>query len=89
MGAETKAKVAPTDDSVATETVNKASTTRKLKAESQKKEEPGMSYFMAKLTMQMMKRCGIDKEEAEQLISDKWNAMSAEEKDFFTQVLLG
>jgi len=58
-------------------------------AKKKEQVEPGLIYLLAKLTTEMLKRGGVQtKEEAEQLVRDKWEAMPAEEKDVWTHLVM-
>lgn len=57
-------------------------------AEKKEKVEPGLIYLLANLTAEMMKRGGVQtKEEAEDLVRDKWNAMDADEKGVWSSLV--
>merc|ERR1712192_129449 len=66
------------------EDVNESGISKKKK----EKVEPGLIYLLANLTAEMMKRGGVQtKEEAEDLVRAKWNAMAAAEKDVWTNLV--
>ena len=59
---------------------------REEAAPARNKVKGGLVYLKQQLTEDFMKKAGIEKPEAEQLIDEKWSQMRNEEQIFWTEI---